>query len=139
MNLSVSHAISGISRNLRGSGKPFLRGFTVTLLMCLGLHVMASTGGQGLAFVDNLTALQEAISGPFARAVSIIAIVVCFGALVLMGGEMNQFVKTLIFIVLCISCVIAANSMFDLWGGTSAVISSDPELQAAAADVLEGR
>ena len=61
---------------------------------------LASTGtGGSLPYESWLTSLQNSVTGPVAFALSIIGIVVAGGVLIF-GGDLNGFFRTLIFIVL---------------------------------------
>ena len=90
------------------------------LLMAPDAHASAGTGG-GLPYEDWLTKIRQSITGPVAFAISIIALVGA-GALLVFGGDMNGFLKTLVFIVLAIAFIIAAPAMLSSITGTGAVI-----------------
>ena len=91
-------------------------------LLTSNAHATAATGG-GLPYEDWLTKIRASITGPVAFAISIVAIVAA-GAMLIFGGDMNGFMKTLVFIVLVLAFVIAAQNTLSAITGTGAVIAS---------------
>ncbi len=99
-------------------------------LMILGLFLtvfymsdtMAAAGAGGsLPYEGWLTSLQNSVTGPVAFAVSIIGIVVAGGVLIF-GGDLNAFFRTLIFIVLVMALIVGAQNMMSNLFGRGAVI-----------------
>jgi type IV secretory pathway VirB2 component (pilin) len=88
---------------------------------------LASVGGGGaLPYETWLVSLRNSVTGPVAFTLSIVGIVVA-GGILIFGGELNAFFRTLIFIVLVMALLIGAqNIMTNLFGG--AVISSGGEV-----------
>ena len=96
----------------------------LVLLMLLTTHAHAASGaGGGLPYEDWLTRIRQSITGPVAFGISVIAIVAA-GAMLIFGGDMNGFMKTLVFIVLVLAFVIAAQNTLSAITGTGAVIAS---------------
>ena len=91
------------------------------LLFATDAHA-AAAGGGGLPYEDWLTNIRNSITGPVAFTISIIAIVAA-GAMLIFGGDMNGFMKTLVFIVLVLGFVIAAQNTLRAVTGTGAVIA----------------
>ena len=98
----------------------------LALLMLLTTQAHAASGaGGGLPYEDWLTRIRQSITGPVAFGISVIAIVAA-GAMLIFGGDMNGFMKTLVFIVLVLAFVIAAQNTLSAITGTGAVIASLP-------------
>jgi len=77
---------------------------------------------QGLAWEGPLEKLEGFFTGPFAKAISLIAIVICFGILIF-GGEINDFAKKTIYVVIGVAGVMGASSLLtNLFGGSGAVL-----------------
>ena len=96
----------------------------LALLMLMATHAHAASGaGGGLPYEDWLTRIRQSITGPVAFGISVIAIVAA-GAMLIFGGDMNSFMKTLVFIVLVLAFVIAAQNTLSAITGTGAVIAS---------------
>lgn len=82
----------------------------------------AAAGGGGLPYEAWLTTLRTSVTGPVAFAVSIIGIVVAGGVLIF-GGELNAFFRSLIFIVLVMALTVGAQNMMSGLFGAGAEIS----------------
>ena len=103
---------------------------TYQLLLLIGFtfafasyaHASAAAGG-GLPYEAWLTKLQESLTGPVAFSVSLIGIVGAGGVLIF-GGELNAFLRTLVFIVLVMALLVGANTMMSGLFGTGAVVYS---------------
>lgn len=98
----------------------------------LGLALVLATGtasaatGTGLPWEGPLTTLGNSITGPIAFTVSLIAIAIAGGVLIF-GGELNQFARVAIFVVLVLALLVAAaNFLSTLYGTTGAVIGAHP-------------
>ena len=107
----------------------------LALLLAQDAHAAAGSGG-GLPYEDWLTKIRQSITGPVAFAVSVIAIVAA-GAMLIFGGDMNGFMKTLVFIVLALAFVIAAQNMLSAITGVGAVIAEATPNTLPAALLLE--
>jgi type IV secretion system protein VirB2 len=96
----------------------------LALIVLAAQPAMASTGtGGSLPYESWLTSLQNSVTGPVAFALSIIGIVVAGGVLIF-GGELNAFFRSLIFIVLVMALLIGAKNMMSTFFGQGAVISA---------------
>ena len=85
-------------------------------------HASAAAGG-GLPYEAWLTKLQASLTGPVAFSVSLIGIVGAGGVLIF-GGELNAFLRTLVFIVLVMALLVGANSMMSGLFGSGAVVAN---------------
>ncbi len=100
----------------------YLAAFMVTIV-CLSEPAMAaSSAGGGLPFDSWLTKIQNSITGPFAFTVSIVGLVAA-GSMLIFGGDMSGFMKTMIFIVLVLSFIIAAKNTMQAITGKGAEIT----------------
>lgn len=84
---------------------------------------LASAGsGGGLPYEDWLDNLRKSVTGPVAFAVSMIGIVVA-GCVLIFGGDMNGFFRSLVFLVLVMALIVGANNVMTTFFGMGAVIS----------------
>jgi len=97
-------------------------GLMVLLLLLTEPSFASNTSGGGLPFDSWLTSISNSITGPFAFSVSIIGLVAA-GAALIFGGDMNGFMRSLIFMVLVLSFIIAAKNTLSAITGTGAEIS----------------
>lgn len=93
----------------------------------------AATSGTGsLPWDTPLTTLKNDISGPVALGISLLGIVVC-GAALIWGGEINEFVRRIVMVVLVIAVLVGANSLLTTLFSSGAMItaSTTPALHIA--------
>lgn len=102
-------------------------GLSVLLLLFITHPSFAASAGGGLPFDSWLTKIQKSITGPFAFSAAIIGLVAA-GATLIFGGELNGFMRTLIFFVLVLSFLVAAQNTMTAITGKGAEISK-PRLQ----------
>jgi len=96
----------------------------------------ASVGtGGGLPYETWLTSLQNSVTGPVAFSLSIIGIVVAGGVLIF-GGDLNGFFRTLIFIVLVMALLVGAQNIMSTLFARGAVVTSSTQSDATHTDVI---
>jgi type IV secretory pathway VirB2 component (pilin) len=87
-----------------------------------GIAEAAVGAGGGLPYETWLTSLQNSATGPVAFTLSIIGIVVAGGVLIF-GGDLNGFFRTLIFIVLVMALLVGAQNIMTTLFARGAVIT----------------
>jgi type IV secretion system protein VirB2 len=99
-------------------------------LMLLALEIFATQSatasvgsGGSLPYEDWLENLRNSVTGPVAFSLSLIGIVVAGGVLIF-GGDLNGFFRTLIFIVLVMALIVGAQNVMSTFFGHGAVIAS---------------
>lgn len=107
---------------------------TLTFYVCAGLllafillapHTALASEGTGgsLPYESWLTNLRNSVTGPVAFALSIVGIVIAGGVLIF-GGDLNGFFRTLIFIVLVMALLVGAQNMMSTFFGRGAEIAA---------------
>ena len=92
-------------------------------LAVLAPEAIAGTGGGALPWESPLQTIADSISGPVAYAISLIGIVVA-GAMLVWGGEINEFARRIIMLVLVISLIVFATQLLStLFNVSGAVIA----------------
>ena len=100
--------------------------FTLLLVLLLTEPSFASsTSGGGLPFDGWMTKIRQSITGPFAFTAAIVGLVGA-GATLIFGGDMNGFLRTLIFVVLVLAFLVAAQNTLSAITGTGAEITAQP-------------
>ncbi len=79
------------------------------------------TGGGGLPWETPLDTLVQSIRGPVAYGISLLGIVSA-GAMLVWGGEINEFVRRVIMLVLVISLIVFAGNILTTLFSSAAVI-----------------
>lgn len=136
-------ALAPAPKNLKLSVLNFsLIALAVFLLLVPELALASVGGWGGLPYETWLVSLRNSVTGPVAFTLSIIGIVVA-GGILIFGGELNAFFRTLIFIVLVMALLIGAqNIMTNLFAGaviTSSTQASPDVLITLEIKIIEGR
>ena len=98
----------------------------VALLILSADQAHAAVGAGGaLPYETWLVNLRNSVTGPVAFTLSIVGIVVA-GGILIFGGELNAFFRTLIFIVLVMALLVGANNvMSNLFQGAVIPMGTD--------------
>jgi type IV secretion system protein VirB2 len=93
-------------------------------LLWVGLAHAGTAGGQGsLPWDTPLSRVAASLTGPVAFSISLIAMAAAGGTLVF-GGELSEFARRLLLLILAISFLVGgASFMSILFGVSGAVIS----------------
>jgi type IV secretion system protein VirB2 len=92
------------------------------LLLIPDIASAANNGGGGnLPWEGPLTKLSNSIKGPVAYAISLMGIVAA-GAMLIWGGEINEFVRRIIMLILVISLIVFASNVLTTLFNSGAVI-----------------
>src|ERR1700754_2006108 len=108
-------------RRINASRALLILGVVLLMLMVAHPAFASNTSGGGLPFDDWFTKIRQSVTGPFAFTVSIVGLVGA-GATLIFGGDMNGFLRTLIFIVLVLCFLVAAQNTIAAITGQGAEI-----------------
>jgi type IV secretion system protein TrbC len=81
----------------------------------------AATAGGNLPWDTPLTTLRNDITGPVAFTISLLAMVAC-GAALVFGGEINEFVRRIIMLVLVSAFIVGVTNLASALGITGAIV-----------------
>ncbi|TAX87411.1 TrbC/VirB2 family protein [Rhizobium leguminosarum] len=87
---------------------------------------LASSGGS-LPWEGPLQQIQESITGPVAGAIALAAVAIA-GGMLIFGGELNDFARRLVYVVLVAGILLGATNIVGLFGATGASIGLSDEL-----------
>ncbi|UGA48855.1 TrbC/VirB2 family protein (plasmid) [Bradyrhizobium quebecense] len=106
----------------------------ILLGLALGLLIahpaLASSGGS-LPWESPLEQIQKSITGPVAGFIALAAVAVA-GGMLIFGGELNDFARRLIYIVLVAGILLGATQIVALFGSTGASIGTVATATTAA-------
>ena len=142
--LATQSELSGLEAPATSSSMPWFLRLSLTcaavLVLCfLGLYLQpawaADTGaGTALPYESWLSDFQKSLTGPVAFAISLIGIVVSGITLILGGGEIRGFARTMVYIVLVMTLLIGANSLMSNFFNGAAIPM--PENEATSQNVV---
>ncbi|QCJ00696.1 TrbC/VirB2 family protein [Agrobacterium larrymoorei] len=99
---------------------------------------VASSGGS-LPWEGPLEQIQESITGPVAGYIALAAVAIA-GGMLIFGGELNDFARRLMYVVLVAGILLGATTIVGLFGATGASIGfpTDQVTQALSDEAGEG-
>lgn len=102
----------------------WLIGAFAMALLLVAEPSLASEAGTGLEWEGPLQAIMRSMTGPVAFMISFIAIVIA-GAMLVWGGELNEFARRVVMLILVISLIMFAGSILRrLFVGGAATIAA---------------
>jgi type IV secretion system protein TrbC len=97
---------------------------TAAMGVAIGLLIaspaLASSGGS-LPWEGPLEQIQESITGPVAGYIALAAVAIA-GGMLIFGGELNDFARRLMYVVLVAGILLGATTIVGLFGATGASI-----------------
>ncbi len=108
--------------------------------LLIGFGIAVSTpayagSGGSLPWEAPLQQIQQSITGPVAGYIALAAVAVA-GGMLIFGGELNDFARRLVYIVLVAGILLGATTIVGLFGATGA--SVDPVDDTATYSDLGG-
>ncbi|ANH09074.1 TrbC/VirB2 family protein [Shinella sp. HZN7] len=101
---------------------PFTLGCFIAIgAMVLATPALAGSGGGGLPWEGPLEQIQESITGPVAGYIALAAVAIA-GGMLIFGGELNDFARRLVYVVLVAGLLLGATQIVGLFGATGASI-----------------
>ncbi|MCT2388855.1 TrbC/VirB2 family protein [Erwinia pyrifoliae] len=95
-------------------------GLMAILMFCPGLAHAASTE-TGLEWEGPMTTFRNSITGPIAYSISILALVASLATL-LWGGELTDFTRKFVVLILVIAAIMfAVQLLASLWGASATI------------------
>jgi len=80
-----------------------------------------AAGGGGLPWEGPLQQIQQSITGPVAGFIALAAVAIA-GGMLIFGGELNDFARRLIYVVLVAGILLGATQIVALFGASGASI-----------------
>lgn len=87
-------------------------------------------GGAGLPWEGPLTKLKQSISGPVAFVIALLGIIAC-GATLIWGGEISEFTRRIIYVVIVVCIIVFANSLLTGALFSGATVPASAHISAA--------
>lgn len=97
--------------------------FSIVALSAIAVAGPAVAGsGGGLPWEGPLEQIQESITGPVAGYIALAAVAIA-GGMLIFGGELNDFARRLVYVVLVAGVLLGATQIVALFGATGATIA----------------
>lgn len=106
------------------ASRPWMPFLLLALVVLALLHpdtAHAASAGGSLPWDGPLTTLRNDITGPVAFTISLLAMVAA-GAALVFGGEINEFVRRIIMLVLVASFIVGVTNLASALGISGAVV-----------------
>ncbi|WP_292527206.1 TrbC/VirB2 family protein [Mesorhizobium sp.] len=84
-----------------------------------------ASGGGGLPWEGPLQQIQQSITGPVAGFIALAAVAIA-GGMLIFGGELNDFARRLMYVVLVAGILLGATQIVALFGASGASIGAAP-------------
>jgi type IV secretory pathway VirB2 component (pilin) len=101
--------------------RSFRFGFLAALLCGLAAAPAFAGSGGSLPWEGPLEQIQESITGPVAGYIALAAVAIA-GGMLIFGGELNDFARRLVYVVLVAGILLGATTIVGLFGSTGASI-----------------
>jgi type IV secretory pathway VirB2 component (pilin) len=111
---------------------------TLTFVIATMSPALASSGGGGLPWEGPLEQIQQSITGPVAGYIALAAVAIA-GGMLIFGGELNDFARRLVYVVLVAGILLGATTIVGLFGATGATIGVPPDPSTTSAKPLRER
>lgn len=106
------------------------------IFLSLSEPAFAGSGGGGLPWESPLQQIQQSITGPVAGFIALAAVAIA-GAMLIFGGELNDFARRLCYVALVGGVLLGATQIVALFGATGASIGERHSEAGAAPTVSE--
>lgn len=97
-------------------------------LFTLSIDPAFASGGGGLPWEGPLQQIQQSITGPVAGFIALAAVAVA-GGMLIFGGELNDFARRLMYVVLVAGILLGATQIVGLFGASGASIGTVEAVQ----------
>lgn len=111
----------------------FLRLGVTGALICAAFAApaFAGSGGGSLPWEGPLEQIQQSITGPVAGYIALAAVAIA-GGMLIFGGELNDFARRLVYVVLVAGILLGATTIVGLFGSTGASIGGSSVVEQTA-------
>ncbi|MEB2846609.1 conjugal transfer protein TrbC [Rhizobiales bacterium RZME27] len=109
------------------SHKKWFALFSTVPIILLSVAPALASSGSSLPWEGPLEQIQESITGPVAGYIALAAVAIA-GGMLIFGGELNDFARRLVYVVLVAGILLGATTIVGLFGATGASVGVPGEL-----------
>lgn len=103
--------------------RTFAVGISALVVLIVAAAPAFAGGGGGLPWEGPLQQIQQSITGPVAGFIALAAVAVA-GGMLIFGGELNDFARRLMYVVLVAGILLGATQIVGLFGASGASIGT---------------
>ncbi len=103
----------------------------VLAIFALDPAFASTSGGGNLPWESPLQQIQQSITGPVAGFIALAAVAVA-GGMLIFGGELNDFARRLMYVVLVAGILLGATQIVALFGSSGASIGDVAHMTSIA-------
>jgi type IV secretory pathway VirB2 component (pilin) len=93
----------------------------ILVLVLPAVAMAAGAGGGAMPWDNPVQKLQQDLTGPFAYAISLLALICC-GIILVFGGEINEFVRRLLYAIMVAAFLVAVQNTATALGIAGATV-----------------
>ena len=105
-----------ISRILASPGLLRIVGICLAILFISFVPDVAYAADELMPYEGTMKKFKTSLEGPVPFAISLVGIVAC-GAMLIFGGEISGFMRTMVFLVMVIAVIVQASTVVTFLGG----------------------
>ena len=112
----------------------------ISILILTALPAMASSIGSGgsLPWETPLNDIKDSLTGPVATAIGMMGFVIA-GATLVFGGDLSQFARSIMLLILAVSVLLGAGNLLSRFSGSGALISEPHPVRIKTTDLKGGQ
>lgn len=118
------------------SHKQKLAMFSAVPIILLSIAPALASSGGSLPWEGPLEQIQESITGPVAGYIALAAVAIA-GGMLIFGGELNDFARRLVYVVLVAGILLGATTIVGLFGATGASVGVPETLALASSPAIK--
>ncbi|MDP9838599.1 type IV secretion system protein VirB2 [Neorhizobium huautlense] len=118
------------------SRKNLLTVFSAVPIILMSVAPVLASSGSSLPWEGPLEQIQESITGPVAGYIALAAVAIA-GGMLIFGGELNDFARRLVYVVLVAGILLGATTIVGLFGATGASVGVPAEAAAIRVPAMQ--
>jgi type IV secretion system protein TrbC len=124
--------ISAASLKCAGSSLMFVA-MAVAVFLFPEIAYAAADPDKTLPYEEGIGIFARSMTGTIPFVISLVGIIAC-GAMLIFGGEISAFMRTMVFIILVVAVIVQATSVVEMLGGKKNLFSTGSRAVSAQSE-----